>query len=221
MSRTSRLVVPEYPHHVTQRGGRRQTTFFSDSDYKMYIDLMASEKESSDVEILAYCLMPNHVHHVIVPHRADSLSSLFRRVHGEYARRVNRREGWQGHLWQERFHSFVLDENYLLATVRYVELNPVRAGLCSRPDAWSWSSVHAHVHGEDDLLVAAQSMRRWIDDWPRYLGLGDSESDLERIRLHKSTGLPIGADAFIDGLEDQVGRCLRTQKRGPKPASPR
>src|SRR5210317_374899 len=130
MARMPRLVIPHYPHHVTQRGVRRQKTFFSDADYKTYLDLLATAKDGVGADIWAYCLMPNHVHHVIVPGKEDSLAALFSDAHRRYTRRINFREGWRGHLWQERFHSFVMDERHLNATVRYVELNPVAAGLC-------------------------------------------------------------------------------------------
>jgi putative transposase len=133
MARMPRVVVPEYPHHVTQRGARRQRTFFSAADYKTYLQLLAAAKADAGAEFWAYCLMPNHVHHVIVPSRQDSLAALFSAAHRRYTRHINFREDWRGHLWQERFHSFVMDERYLMATVRYVELNPVRAGLCEQP----------------------------------------------------------------------------------------
>ena len=124
MARMPRLVVPGYPHHVTQRGNRRMKTFFGDRDYQYYLELLSDTKEEAGIEVWAYCLMPNHVHFVVVPRLEDSLSRLFRSVHRHYSRAINFRENWKGHLWQERFHSFVMDERYLLATVRYVELNP-------------------------------------------------------------------------------------------------
>ena len=138
MARMPRLVVPGYPHHVTQRGNRRMKTFFNAGDYQAYLDLVAEIKDSVGVDVWAYCLMPNHVHWVLVPEHEDSLASLFRMVHRHYTRRINFREHWRGHLWQERFHSFVMDESYLLATVRYTEMNPVRAGLCAKPDEYPY-----------------------------------------------------------------------------------
>lgn len=109
MARMPRLVAPHYPHHVTQRGNRRMKTFFCATDYQCYLDLVARYKSEVGVEILAYCLMPNHVHFVVVPYEQDGLAQLFRKVHQEYTRYINFREGWRGHLWQERFHSFVMD----------------------------------------------------------------------------------------------------------------
>jgi putative transposase len=183
----------------------------------MYVNLVAKIKEKAGVDIWAYCLMPNHVHLVVVPKRQDSLSFLFRNAHREYARIVNAREGWQGHLWQERFHSFVMDETHLLATVRYVELNPVRAGLCDQPEEWRWSSVHAHINGTNDRLVNVLPMADRIQDWPRYLSVPETEKKLMAIRRHSQTGRPIGGESFVDELERKSGRQLRKRRPGRKP----
>ena len=136
MPRMARLVVPGFPHHITQRGGRKQRTFFEESDYAAYIRKLRGRLVEVEISIWAYCLMPNHVHFVAVPRAEDALSRLFGHVHAQYARRINKARDWQGHLWQERFHSVVLDESHLMAAVRYVELNPVRAGLSVAPQDW-------------------------------------------------------------------------------------
>ena len=125
MARLARIVVPGMPHHITQRGNRRQQTFFNSDDYSVYIDLMAQWCREQGVRIWAYCLMPNHVHLVAVPSSEGGLRRAIGEAHRRYTRRVNFREGWRGHLWQGRFASFVMDESYLLAAARYVELNPV------------------------------------------------------------------------------------------------
>lgn len=116
MPRIPRLVVPGYPHHVTQRGNRRQKTFFHARDYLAYLEFIAAAKLKARCDIWAYCLMPNHVHFVMVPQHKDSLSLLFKEAHRRYTRRINFRENWRGHLWQERFHSFVMDELDRIAT---------------------------------------------------------------------------------------------------------
>ena len=160
----ARIVVPDYPHHVTQRGNRRQKTFFSDDDYRTYLELLTEAKSESQVDIWAYCLMPNHVHIVAVPEHTDSLAKFFRNAHRQYSRMINFREGWRGHLWQERFHSFVMDECHLMAAVRYVELNPVRASMCLEPQDWQWSSVRAHLLGRDDSVVRVEPMLQRVTD---------------------------------------------------------
>lgn len=217
MARMPRVVVPHYPHHVTQRGNRRQKTFFLDEDYQAYLGLLTELKAKAGVEVWAYCLMPNHVHLVLVPDQPDSLARLFRVIHREYTRRINFRENWRGHLWQERFHSFVMDEAHLIAAVRYVEMNPVRASLCSHPEQWRWSSVHAHLKGQDDGLVSVEPMAAIINDWPRYLAAPERPRQHDNIRRHTRTGRPVGNDSFIDHLEMITGRNLRPKKSGPRP----
>jgi len=113
MARLARVVVPGIPHHLTQRGNRRLPTFFSDDDYLAYLDLLAEHAQAAQVAVWAYCLMPNHVHLVLVPSTEDGLRAALGETHRRYTRRVNFREGWRGHLWQERFASFPLDDAHL------------------------------------------------------------------------------------------------------------
>jgi len=215
MPRIARIVIPHYPHHVTQRGNRRQSVFFNDEDYIFYKKTIAAALSQAQVELWAYCLMPNHVHLVVVPETEEGLCDLFSKAHRDYTRRINFRKGWRGHLWQERFHSFVMDENYLLATVRYVELNPVRAGLCRCAEDWPWSSVHAHLKGEDDELVTVKPMLDLVNDWLEYLEQQDGDEH-KSIRMHTNTGRPLGEDALIAKVEAITGRDLRKKKPGPK-----
>jgi len=152
MARIARAVAPGIPHHITQRGNRWQETFFGAEDYQAYIGLMREWCGYWKVEVWAYCLMPNHVHLIAVPPSEDGLRRAIGEAHRRYTRRVNFREGWRGHLWQGRFASYPLDEPYLLAAARYIEQNPVRAGLAGTPWEYPWSSAAAHVAGEDDAL---------------------------------------------------------------------
>jgi putative transposase len=216
MARMPRLVVPGYPHHVTQRGNRRMKTFFCKEDYQYYRELLSEHKKDVGIEFWAYCLMPNHVHLVVVPEYKDSLSRLFRLVHRQYSRHINFRENWRGHLWQERFHSFVMDEEYLLSTVRYTELNPVRARLCNLAQDWRWSSTQAHFQGKDDLVVSVKPMLDRIDNWAAYLSCDEQPERMAKIRQHAGTGRSVGDDSFITFLELQTGRDLKKCKPGPK-----
>ena len=216
MARMARLVIPGYPHHVIQRGNRRQKTFFSADDYRAYIDLIAKAKTEAGVSIWAYCLMPNHVHMVAIPEAPESLADLFGEAHRRYTRRINFREQWRGHLWQERFHSCVMDERHLIAAVRYIELNPIRGQLCLSPTDWPWSSVHAHLQARDDALTSAGPMLERVSDWGRYLEIGDSEDRLSMLRQHVRTGRPLGDKVFIEKLECSTGRMLRKLKPGRK-----
>jgi len=169
MARIARVVIPGLPHHVTQRGNRRQQTFFNEGDYAAYVELMTEWCREEGVEIWSYCLMPNHTHGIAVPSSEDGLRWAIGETHRRYTRRVNFREKWRGYLWQGRFASFVMDEPYLLAAARYIELNPVRAGLVSRAEDWPWSSARAHLAGRDDQLVKVAPLLGMIDDWAAFL----------------------------------------------------
>ena len=149
---TSRLVIPGMPHHVIQRGNRRQETFFNEGDYAAYLELMVEWCREEGVEVWGYCLMPNHTHLIAVPAAEESLRRAIGKAHRRYTRRINFREKWRGYLWQGRFASFVMDEPYLLAAARYVELNPLRARLVGSAAEWPWSSA-GDLWGRDDPLV--------------------------------------------------------------------
>ena len=219
MPRLARAVVPDLPHHVTQRGNRRQPTFFGPEDYVLYKQLMAEWCRKCGVEIWAYCLMPNHVHLVAVPETSDGLRRAVGEAHRRYTAEVNRREGWSGYLWQGRFASFPMDERYTLAAARYVELNPVRAKLVSRADDYPWSSARAHLEGRDDELVTVTPLLSRIGDWSRFLGEPAQDGVLKELRSHANTGRPLGTEDFLDEVERQLGRVLRPRKPGPPPRS--
>jgi len=205
------------PHHVTQRGNRRQQTFFNDGDYAAYLELMGDWCREKGVEVWSYCLMPNHVHLIAVPSSEDGLRWAIGSAHERYTRRINFREKWRGYLWQGRFASFVMDEPYLLAAARYVELNPVRAQLAPSPAAWPWSSARAHLSGQDDCLVKVAPLLAMIADWSAYLNSAVPEEELRDLRRHGRTGRPLGDETFLGRLEVTVARVLKPQKRGPKP----
>ncbi len=149
MARMGRRVISGIPHHVTQRGVRRMEVFQHEDDYRVYLDLISRSCKQAGTEVWAYCLMSNHVHFVLVPSTQDGLRSALGEAHRQYTRHINFREGCRGHLWQERFHSFAMDERYLLSAVRYVELNLVHAGMAKRPEDYPWSSARAHLEGQE------------------------------------------------------------------------
>lgn len=150
MSRLPRIVLPGVPHHVTQRGNRRERTFFEDGDYALYLDLLADAAHKASTEIWSYCLMPNHVHTILVPQDADGLRRTFGDLHRRYTGYINARMRTTGHLWQGRFASAAMDEAHLVTAFRYVALNPVRARLARRATDWPWSSSRALCEGVDD-----------------------------------------------------------------------
>jgi putative transposase len=153
MPRQARTVVPGLPHHIVQRGNRRQRTFFSPADYLAYLRIAAEAFSAARVDVWAYCLMPNHVHLIAAPADVQGLAVAMGRTHQAYTRRVNHREEWSGLLWEGRFKSFPMDERYALACARYVAQNPVRAGLVAQATDWPWSSVRGHLECAGDPLL--------------------------------------------------------------------
>jgi len=167
--------------------------------------------------VWAYCLMPNHVHLIVVPESEDGLRRGLGEAHRRYTRRINFREGWRGHLWQGRFASFAMEESYLLRAARYVELNPVRAKLCRVPWRWRWSSASAHVIGRDDDVVQVAPLLERVKDWREYL-MEPLEAEQEELwRRHECTGRPLGETAFLDRIEGILRRIIRPATPGRKP----
>ena len=217
MPRIARVVAPGLPHHVTQRGNRRQRTFFGDADFEAYLELMAEWCSRCQVEVWSYCLMPNHTHLIVVPASEDGLRRGIGEAHRRYTRRVNFRKRWRGHLWQGRFASYVLDEHYLLAAARYVEMNPVQAGLVRRPWRYRWSSAAAHLKGRDDGLVRVAPLLELVGDWKKFLSDPIDRDSVERLRTHERTGRPLGNEGFVSKLEKRLHRVLHPRKPGRKP----
>jgi putative transposase len=220
MGRNARLVVPLCAHHATQRGNQGQDVFFGDSDRHLYLDLLRENCRRHGIRVLAWCLMTNHVHLVVVPDREQSLAKGLGRTHSDYARWVHLRQRQIGHLWQNRFHSCVLDEAHQWEALRYVELNPVRAGLVGQAWEWPWSSARAHLAGVDrsGLLDLTPWQERYDGpQWRSVLEEGYRQAALiERLREATLTGRPFGNQDFVRQLEVQLNRRLRPEKRGPK-----
>ena len=217
MARIARVVIEGVPFHVVQRGNRNLPVFLQEGDQAVYLAILKEQARKHHLAIWAYCLMTNHIHLIAVPGDARSLGRGIGETHRRYTLRINSREGWRGYLWQGRFFSCPLDQRHLLAAARYIERNPVRAGLVERPEEWEWSSARHHlgivsdpVISEDDLLP------KWIDDWSGFLSIPVTEKERVRIQTHARTGRPLGDRIFVEGLERRLGRGLTVRKRGPK-----
>jgi len=218
MPRLARPVFAGVPHHITQRGNRREDVFFSDEDRQAYLEWLSEYAKQHHVEIIAYCLMTNHVHVVAVPAEVDGLEKMFRPLHTRYAQRINRSRGWKGHLWQGRFFSSALDEPYTWAAIRYVEQNPVRAAMVTKAEDYAWSSAPAHCGFRQDPVLTTR--RRWqealtaVDDWSAWLSLPSSQEHIGTLRSQVERGLPCGAPSFIRKLERRAGQSLAVRPRG-------
>ena len=218
MPRIARVVVPRHPHHIVQRGNRRQKVFFSDLDKEEYLKILKEHCQKFGVQIWSYCLMDNHVHFIAVPEEEGRLSLAFGHAHWRYTKMINRREKWRGYLWQGRFSSYVLDENYLYAAVRYVENNPVEAGLVARAEDYRWSSARARILNIKDELLSDFFLTTEIANWSEFLQSAyEEDPDKKLINVHLNTGRPLAAPEYIDWLQFRTGVKLSKSKPGPKP----
>jgi len=218
MPRISRIVAINYPHHVTQRGVRSIAIFSSNNDRNQYLQFIKEESEKHDLEILAWCLMTNHVHFIAVPHREDSLSRGFGEAHKRYTRMKNFKDNVRGYLFQGRFGSCVLDERHLLAAVSYVENNPVAAGMVKHAWQYPWSSAKYHVGDiKKDVLIENRNLYGLVKDWRAYLTERiEVSDDIHKIKSATKTGRPAGNDDFVKEIEKRTGRLLQRKKPGPK-----
>jgi len=218
MPRIARVVAVGYPHHITQRGNYRQKIFSEDADYKKYISTLKEESEQYNLIILAYCLMPNHVHVIGIPEKEDSLAKVFKYAHMKYSQYYNKKMRTSGHLFQGRFFSSAMDEVYTLACARYVERNPVRAKIVKKPCQYDWSSAKAHCEiGQPDKL-GVNKLFNYIEEeqkiWRDFIETPDSAGEMKIIRDSTRNGRPVGTNSFVGKLEANLGRFLKQKSKG-------
>jgi REP-associated tyrosine transposase len=224
MARLPRVVIVDVPHHVTQRGNARQIVLASDEDRITYLELLRQYSQLYCLSVLGYCLMSNHVHLIVVPHTGDALSQSLKHAQGRYASYWNARQSSSGHVWQGRFYSCPLDESHLWAALRYVELNPVRAGMVAAAEQWRWSSAAAHCGAASSDLMLEMELwsKRWtVAEWARFLADAESAADVSALRQSTHTGRPLGTPEFVAALEQSTLRPLAPRKGGrpQKPAT--
>ena len=224
MPRTARIVLPNYPHHIIQRGHNRQTVFATEDDCLYYLDNLAEFKQAFNCKVYAFCLMTNHSHLVSDPcDQPDKLGKLMKRLAGRQTRYVNRIEGRTGTLWEGRFRSSPIDsDEYLLACCRYVEMNPVMAGMCGDAAGYKWSSCSTRL---------ARDGCKWLDFDSLYLGLGKTQQErgekyaeflsgaiIEEEKLiilgAVQRGQLTGGGAFVDEIEQKLARRVEFRGQG-------
>lgn len=218
MPRQARVVFPNIPHHIIQRGNRREDVFFSDDDRKQYLEWLKEYCKEQKVEILAYCLMTNHIHLIAVPTTEDGLQKVLKPLHMRYAQKINRERGWKGHFWQGRYFSSPLDGEYLLFTTRYIERNPIRVKKVRKAENYKWSSARGHCGtAQDDILTTKM---KWlnkyegIDNWSQWLSIKEEKEKTDLIRRNTEKGIPTGSGRFIRRLEKLAGRVLEYRPIG-------
>lgn len=220
MARLPRIIVPGVPHHVTQRGNRRQRVFLEEGDYALYKDWLSVSCQENGVAVWSYCLMPNHVHLILVPSDEIGLSRAVGETHRRYSAYINARLRVTGHLFQGRFGSVAMDESHLMAAFRYVAMNPVKAKLVASAVEWLWSSTPAHFKGEDDGLVVVKPFLDRVEQLGDFLDVRPNAELEAALTKGQSIGRPLMGDQALEELEKKLGRLLRPGKRG-RPSSPR
>jgi putative transposase len=215
MARLPRLSAPGHPHHVIQRGNNRQETFRDAADCERYLALLAELAPDAGVAVHAYVLMTNHVHLLLTPEADSSLSRLMQALGRRYVAWFNKRHARTGTLWEGRFRSSVIEsEHYLFACSRYIELNPVRAGLVADPADYRWSSYGHHVGLRADPLIREHPLIWSLGNTPfdrqiAYRRLFDQPGlaqDTEALRAGVQGGWAVGTGTFIAALGQQTGR---------------
>jgi putative transposase len=217
MPRIARVVADGVPHHVTQRGNARQQLFYGAEDYALYKDLLWRYASRSGLSLWAYCLMPNHIHLVCVPHGEHSLAAALRRTQADYARHFNLVARSCGHVWQARYFSCPLDEAHCWQAMAYVERNPVRAGLVKEAGKYRWSSAAAHTGLTPEPMLDHRFWQQEYDAgrWAEVLATSvEDECLAERVREATLRGRPLGGDAFVQSLENATGRRLHRNPPG-------
>lgn len=223
MPRKSRMYIPGVPAHVVQRGNNRGPCFFAETDYRFYLSALMDALERYDVELHAYVLMTNHVHLLMTPQSAEGISRVMQHVGRHYVRHVNEVYVRTGTLWEGRHKASLIDaDDYLLSCYRYIELNPVRAGMVASPDEYPWSSYRWHAWGQDDPLILDHQMYNEISSDAvgrqkayRALFEGHVAPDaLEIMREAITANYPVGNDRFKERIMKELGRSIGQAKRG-------
>jgi REP-associated tyrosine transposase len=226
MPRLPRVTSPGFPQHLIQRGNNREPCFFAESDYLTYLRWLERAAGTYGVSIHAYVLMPNHVHLLATPGMEGGISRMMQYLGRQYVQHINRTYRRSGTLWERRFLASLVDsECCLLSIYRYIESNPVRAGMVAAPEQYRWSSARAHLVPNGATLVADHDVYLRLGDTPQaraeaYLESSRQPLDdevLAEIRLAIRHGVPLGSDGFKDQIELQLGRRVRLRKAGRKP----
>jgi len=219
MARQARIVIDNKPHHITQKGNRGEPIFFEKSDFQAYLDILREQCTRFDVKITSYCLLPNQIYLMAIPKEAKLLSRAIGETHRRYTNMINKRNDWRGHLFQDRFFSYVCDEQYTMRAIRMIENMPVVSKVAPKHDSYLWSSARSRIRLiHDDFLKNPVNFDA-VPNWLEFLSRPMDEKELKAINTHLQTGRPRGNDIFLDEIEAQIGRTVRPKKRGRKPKS--
>jgi putative transposase len=216
MPRIARIVGTGYPHHIIERGNNRETVFRDSKDYEKYLFFLSKYSEETKTAVLAYCLMPNHIHLLLKPSEEEALAKMMQGITLCYSKYFNRTNGRTGRLWECRYYSTIIDEDSYLWTVsKYIENNPVRAGIVKRPEDYPYSSAEAHILGRKDALLKEPLFdRNQLDEYRKFVQLEDDKNTLDEIRKQTRLGRPLGDIGFLKGLSETLGCSLSFRPKG-------
>lgn len=217
MARQARIVVEDTAHHISQRGNRGEPVFFEKSDYQTYLDILVEQCRRFDVAILCYCLLPNQVHLILEPQDGELMARAVGEAHRRYTCHINERNGWRGHLFQDRFFSYAMDERSTLRAARFIERLPVTLKIAPKPENYLWSSAKARIKIVQNNFLKPFEAFHMTHNWEDFLARPMDPKEMNDIQLHLQTGRPRGSDLFLDTIEEQIGRTVRPKKRGRKP----
>lgn len=217
MARQARIVIPNTLHHVTQRGNRGEQVFFEKADYQTYLNILLEQCERFKISIYSYCLLPNQIHLIVEPKEAELMARAIGETHRRYSVGINERQQCSGHLFQNRFFSYAMDEQNALRAARFIERLPVTVGIAPKPENYLWSSAKPRIKVVKDTFLKPFRSFHVVHNWADYLERPMDPTEMNKIQLHLQTGRPRGSDLFLDNIEMAIGRSVRPKKRGRKP----
>lgn len=217
MARQARIVIPNTPHHIMQRGINGAPVFFKKEHFQSYLTLLEEHFQKSDIDLLGYCLLPNQIHLIVLPQEEKTLARIIGEIHRLYTKRVNEEQNREGPLFQNRFFSYACDEQNSLRAARFVETLPITAKITDSPEKYLWSSAKYRIKMLDHPILKPFRSFHSLHNWKDYLDRPMDPVELKSIQTHLQTGRPRGSDIFLDNIEEKIGRPVRPQKRGRKP----
>lgn len=219
MARKARIVIPDIPHHISQRGVNGGHIFFKKDHFILYLDILREQVQRHKIAILNYCLLPNQIHFIAKPAKKTSLGRAIGETNRQYSQKLTIEGHEKGALFQNRFFSYAMDEQIALKSAVFIETLPVMARIAKTPDQYLWSSARYRLRNNDSPLLTPMPSFHAMNNWDKYLARPLSIADMDLIKTHLQTGRPMGSDIFIASVEAKLGYSVRPQKRGRKPAS--
>ena len=216
MSRIARIIYPGYPHHIVQRGNNKQCVFRDSQDKQFYLSLLKKYSFQCGCKTHAYCLMPNHIHLLLVPTQEISLAKTMQKLSLTYTQYINKKYNRSGRLWESRYYSSLIDkESYLWSVCIYIEQNPLRAGITNDATKYMWSSAKINC-GLIQSNFVEPIWKEYLDknDYQRLLSECLQKTKTKKIRVTLSKSIPLGSEEFLYKMVDKFGEAIIPKPRG-------